>query len=51
MDLPDPELLPDSELLPNTTDARSPYLFTTDDTFPFKPWMMKMKTYNQSNFD
>ena len=33
--------LPASDLLPNTTDKRCPYLFTADDAFPLKTWMMK----------
>ena len=33
--------LPAPDLLPNTTDTRCPYLFTADDAFPLKTWMMK----------
>ena len=33
--------LPAPDLLPNTTGTRCPYLFTADDAFPLKTWMMK----------
>ncbi|XP_078364110.1 uncharacterized protein LOC144648418 [Oculina patagonica] len=33
--------LPDPDVLPNTTDMKCPFLFTADDAFPLKTWMMK----------
>lgn len=33
--------LPHPNMLPNTTTKKCPYLFTADDAFPLKTWMMK----------
>ena len=33
--------LPGPEVLPNTADMKCPFLFTADDAFPLKTWMMK----------
>ena len=33
--------LPGPDVLPNTADMKCPFLFTADDAFPLKTWMMK----------